>query len=97
MRQLLSDIEKLGCGCHTRAPKPISVSCVCRGAEARTKFYKKMMHFCAITKSNECSLLACFESLQCPQMVLIVIKKGMFFKSFRALPLTPLGGLTAPP
>ena len=35
-RQLLSDIEKLGCGCHTRAPKPISVSCVCRGAEART-------------------------------------------------------------
>ena len=24
-----------GCGCHTRAPKPISVSCVCRGAEAR--------------------------------------------------------------
>ena len=28
MRQLLSDIEKLGCGCHTRAPKPISVSCV---------------------------------------------------------------------
>ena len=25
-----------GCGCHTRAPKPISVSCVCRGAEART-------------------------------------------------------------
>ena len=35
MRQLLSDIEKLGCGCHTRAPKPISVSCVCRGAEAR--------------------------------------------------------------
>ena len=35
MKQLLSDIEKLGCGCHTRAPKPISVSCVCRGAEAR--------------------------------------------------------------
>ena len=35
MRQLLSDIEKLGCGCHTRAPKPSSVSCVCRGAEAR--------------------------------------------------------------
>ena len=34
LRQLLSDIEKLGCGCHTRAPKPISVSCVCRGAEA---------------------------------------------------------------
>ena len=33
---LLSDIEKLGCGCHTRAPKPISVSCVRRGAEART-------------------------------------------------------------
>ena len=39
MRQLLSDIEKLGCGCHTRAPKPISVSCVCRGAEARTIFF----------------------------------------------------------
>ena len=53
MRQLLSDIEKLGCschtrapkpkigcGCHTRAPKPISVSCVCRGAEARSKIYQ---------------------------------------------------------
>ena len=26
------------CGCHTRAPKPISVSCVCRGAEARTAY-----------------------------------------------------------
>ena len=25
----------VGCGCHTRAPKPISVSCACRGAEAR--------------------------------------------------------------
>ena len=36
MRQLLSDIGKLGCGCHTRAPKPMSVTCVCRGAEART-------------------------------------------------------------
>ena len=35
-RQLLSDNEKLGCGCHTRAPKPISVSRVCRGAEAKT-------------------------------------------------------------
>ena len=35
MRQRLSDIEKLGCGCHTRALKPISVSCVCRGAEAK--------------------------------------------------------------
>ena len=35
MSQLLSDIEKLGCGCHTRAPKPISVSCVCRGEESR--------------------------------------------------------------
>ena len=35
-RQLLSDIEELGCGYHTRPPKPISVSCVCKGAEART-------------------------------------------------------------
>ena len=26
---------QVGCDCHTRAPKPISVSCVCRGAEAR--------------------------------------------------------------
>ena len=26
MRQLLSDIEKLGCGCHTRAPKPLRLS-----------------------------------------------------------------------
>ena len=43
MRQLLSDIEKLGCGCHTKAPKPICVSCVCRGAEARTVIiYKKV-------------------------------------------------------
>ena len=38
-RQLVSDIEKLGCGCHSRAPKPISVSCVCRGAEERTVLY----------------------------------------------------------
>ena len=30
MRQLLSDIEKLGCGCHTRAPKP-SVAAVTPG------------------------------------------------------------------
>ena len=44
MRQLLSDIEKLGCGCHTRAPKPISVSCVCRGAEARRLFVSLPMH-----------------------------------------------------
>ena len=35
-RRLLLDVEKLSCGSHTRAPKPISVSCVCRGAEART-------------------------------------------------------------
>ena len=35
MRQLLSDIEKLGCGCHTRAPKSISVSCVCVGVQRR--------------------------------------------------------------
>ena len=41
-----------------------------------------MMHFCAITKSNECSLFACFESLQCPKIVLTVIKKCVFFKSF---------------
>ena len=52
-----------------------------------------MMHFCAITKSNECSLFACFESLQCPKIVLTVIKKGVFFKSFP----DPAGGLTAPP
>ena len=62
-----------------------------------TKFYNKMMQFCAITKSNECPLLACFESLQCPKIVLTVIKKGMFSKVSGALPLTPLGGLTAPP
>ena len=30
MRQLLSDIEKLGCGCHTRAPKQ-SVAAVTPG------------------------------------------------------------------
>ena len=62
-----------------------------------TKFYKKMMHFCAITKSNECSLLACFESLQCLKIVLTVIKKGMFFKSLRAAAPDPARGLTAPP
>ena len=49
-RQLLSEIEKLGCGCHTRAPRPISVSCVCMGAEARSNrgdLYKpfKASHF----------------------------------------------------
>ena len=37
MRQLLSDIEKLGCSCQTRAPKPIAVSCVCIGAQRREK------------------------------------------------------------
>ena len=26
---------QVDCGCHTRAPIPISASCVCRGAEAR--------------------------------------------------------------
>ena len=31
MRQLLSDIEKLGCSCHTRAPKPPSVAAVTPG------------------------------------------------------------------
>ena len=56
-----------------------------------------MMHFCAITKSNECSLFACFESLQCPKIVLTVIKKGVFFKSFRGAALDPARGLTAPP
>ena len=29
----------VGCGCHTRATKPVSVSCVCRGAEATCFFY----------------------------------------------------------
>ena len=47
-----------------------------------TKFYKKMMHFCAITESNECSLLACFESLQCPKIVLTVIIKRHVFQKF---------------
>ena len=45
MRQLLSDIEKLGCGCHTRAPKPVaavtpghpnqSLCTVCVGVQRR--------------------------------------------------------------
>ena len=40
MTQPLSDIERLGCGCHTRAPKPNSVSLCVQGAEARTiKFH----------------------------------------------------------
>ena len=59
-----------------------------------------MMHFCAmtaITKSNECSLFACFESLQCPKIVLTVIKKGMFFKSLRAAAPDPARGLQRPP
>ena len=50
-RQLLSDVEKLGCGCHTRAPKPISVSRVCRGAEARILWYYILRIF-AIRKSQ---------------------------------------------
>ena len=58
----------------------------------RNKVFNKKM-----TKSNECSLLACFESLQCPQIVLTVIKKGMFFKSFRGAAPDPARGLTAPP
>ena len=33
---LRSSVAAVTPGCHTRAPKPISVSCVCRGAEART-------------------------------------------------------------
>ena len=32
---------QVGCGCHTRAPKPISVSCVCRGAEARNTPFRR--------------------------------------------------------
>ena len=56
-----------------------------------------MMHFCAITKSNECSLLACFESLQCPKIVLTVIKKGMFFKSFRGTAPDPARGAYSAP
>ena len=28
MRQILSDSEKLGCGCHTRAPKPILITAI---------------------------------------------------------------------
>ena len=31
------------CGCHPRAPKPISVSCVCRGAEARITFITEVV------------------------------------------------------
>ena len=31
------------CGCHTRAPKPISVSCVCWGAEARTNIQRHFL------------------------------------------------------
>ena len=62
-----------------------------------TKFYKKMMHFCAITKSKECSLLACFESLQCPKIVLTVIKKDMFFKSFRGAAPDPAWGAYSAP
>ena len=62
-----------------------------------TKFYNKMMHLCAITKSNECSLFACFESLQCPKIVLTVVKKGMFFKSFRGAALDPARGAYSAP
>ena len=32
---------QVGCGCHTRAPKPISVSFVCRGAEARNSPFRR--------------------------------------------------------
>ena len=34
MRQLLSDIGKLGCGCHTRAPKP-NLCVLCVGVQRR--------------------------------------------------------------
>ena len=64
---------------------------------AETKFYNKMMHFCAITKSNECSLFACFESLQCPKIVLTVINKGVFFKSFRGAAPDPARGAYSAP
>ena len=33
---------QVGCGCHSRAPKPISVSCVCRGAEARNTPFRQL-------------------------------------------------------
>ena len=56
MRQLLSDIEKLGCGCHTRAPKPISVSCVCRGAEARNLLFYSFYSFVPV---NSCRSSVC--------------------------------------
>ena len=42
--QALTDAHhafQVGCGCHTRAPKPISVSCVCRGAEARNTPFRR--------------------------------------------------------
>ena len=58
MRQLLSDIEKLGCGCHTRAPNPISVSCVCRGAEARIPVSTALLK-----KKN--SSTACMHACRC--------------------------------
>ena len=37
-KQLLPDTEKLGCDCHTRAPKPFSVS-LCVGVQRREKIH----------------------------------------------------------
>ena len=41
-----------GCGCHTRAPKPISVSCVCRGAEARSSLPASVAGFSYLSSSK---------------------------------------------
>ena len=58
---LLSDIEKLGCGCHTRAPKPISVSCVCRGAEARIRTFSRKYEKYEVKSRTKISAITVFQ------------------------------------
>ena len=60
--------------------------------EIKVDYSNKMMHFCAITSNNECSLFDWFKSLQCPTIVLTVVKKCMFFKNFRGAAPNPAGG-----
>ena len=62
-----------------------------------TKFYNNMMHFCAITNSNACSLFDRFKSLQCPKKYQLLLKNACVSKFFRMLPRTPLVGLQRPP
>ena len=47
-----STTPSVGCGCHTRAPKPISVSCVCRGADARNGDLLSLIDFANVVNNT---------------------------------------------